>query len=604
MITKCSYKPLKPLFLHRNLLYMRRASARRVKPKVTRVNALLAMAEKKQSDLTNCTPGQYLTISHIGYYVSKDDSPPSSVRVEVSLKKLCHKRRKEGAAPAVTTSFGWTEVVVNPSDASAPPTVPTSCVPAESFSTQNGSGPKTFVLVVRVSPQQGNRENEEPNNKRRKVSRSSSAASSEPLRAELPVTDRAGRCLLTDGEYDVLLTAEPAGQPTAAASATPGRPGANSPRKTSWESFDDGKPVPVPLDAFSTAPTLKLRLAWTNQPPQPTVERPRPLQARDTNQPASAVAKRCGRGTVKKEESSSSANSRESWSVDKDRPPAGAGSPPTPPLILYQFIYGPAARQQTEARQDLLCPWCCLDCGKLYPLLKHLQLCHARFTFCYTPFARGARIDVSLNESYDSSYAGNPLDLTRPPGARCGPGRRTPSTSVLVCRPRRQKPSLAEFQQTETEERMRPFVTGHNRMYHRTATNLAIPPAELGYDSEGEHDHPWLRTKTRRMIYEFSDVNEGEKALMVMWNLHVMKYNFVGDLQMPQALAMFIEQHGATIVNRNLYRNFVLHLASLYDFGVISPGHIHRAIQQFQELVEGDGDLTSTLVNNLLGAAS
>ena len=29
-----------------------------------------------------------------------------------------------------------------------------------------------------------------------------------------------------------------------------------------------------------------------------------------------------------------------------------------------------------------------------------------------------------------------------------------------------------------------------------------------------------------------------------------------------------------------------------------------RAIQQFQELVEGDGDLTSTLVNNLLGAAS
>ena len=42
--------------------------------------------------------------------------------------------------------------------------------------------------------------------------------------------------------------------------------------------------------------------------------------------------------------------------------------------------------------------------------------------------------------------------------------------------------------------------------------------------SQGEHDHAWLRTKTRRMIHEFSDVNEGEKALMVMWNLHVMKY--------------------------------------------------------------------------------
>ena len=69
--------------------------------------------------------------------------------------------------------------------------------------------------------------------------------------------------------------------------------------------------MPVPLDAFSSAPTLKLRLAWTSQPPQPTVERPRPLQPRDTNQPAAAATKRSGRATVKKEESSSSANSRE-----------------------------------------------------------------------------------------------------------------------------------------------------------------------------------------------------------------------------------------------------------------------------------------------------
>ena len=77
----------------------------------------------------------------------------------------------------------------------------------------------------------------EPNNKRRKLARcSSSAPCSEHLRAELPVTDRTGRCLLTDGEYDVLLTAEPSQPPPPARGA-----GAASPRKTSWESFDDGK---------------------------------------------------------------------------------------------------------------------------------------------------------------------------------------------------------------------------------------------------------------------------------------------------------------------------------------------------------------------------
>ena len=66
----------------------------------------------------------------------------------------------------------------------------------------------------------------------------------------------------------------------------------------------------MPLDAFQTAPTLKLRLAWTNQPPQPTVERPRPLQPRDTNQMA-AGGKRCSGRAARKEESSSSANSRQ-----------------------------------------------------------------------------------------------------------------------------------------------------------------------------------------------------------------------------------------------------------------------------------------------------
>jgi polycomb protein SUZ12 len=46
-------------------------------------------------------------------------------------------------------------------------------------------------------------------------------------------------------------------------------------------------------------------------------------------------------------------------------------------------------------------------------------------------------------------------------------------------------------------------------------------------DSEGENDPPWLRMKTMMMIDEFTDVNEGEKELMKMWNLHVMKHGLV-----------------------------------------------------------------------------
>ena len=72
------------------------------------------------------------------------------------------------------------------------------------------------------------------------------------------------------------------------------------------------------------------------------------------------------------------------------------------------------------------------------------------------------------------------------------------------------------------------------------------------------------------MIDDFTDVNAGEKEFMKMWNNHVQKYtwvlyimwqyinfdvsSFVGDCQMPQALAMFIDIRGQDIVQKNLFR--------------------------------------------------
>lgn len=52
-------------------------------------------------------------------------------------------------------------------------------------------------------------------------------------------------------------------------------------------------------------------------------------------------------------------------------------------LLSLKFLYNNNTRQQTEARDDLHCPWCTLNCRKLYSLLKHLKLCHSRFIFNY-----------------------------------------------------------------------------------------------------------------------------------------------------------------------------------------------------------------------------
>lgn len=87
------------------------------------------------------------------------------------------------------------------------------------------------------------------------------------------------------------------------------------------------------------------------------------------------------------------------------------------------------------------------------------------------------------------------------------------------------------------------------------------------------------------MIDDFTDVNEGEKELIKMWNLHVMKNGYVGDCQLPIACDMFVTAKGKEIIEKNLFRNFVLHLCSLFDYGLISPEIIYKSIQKLKNIL-------------------
>ena len=69
----------------------------------------------------------------------------------------------------------------------------------------------------------------------------------------------------------------------------------------------------------------------------------------------------------------------------------------------------------------------------------------------------------------DRSYTGPPQDLVmQPPGmafSRNGPVRRTVVSNILVCHPKRPRPSLSEFLELDENEfdGQRPYITGHNR---------------------------------------------------------------------------------------------------------------------------------------------
>lgn len=241
--------------------------------------------------------------------------------------------------------------------------------------------------------------------------------------------------------------------------------------------------------------------------------------------------------------------------------------------VVYQFIHK-NYRQKTELWDRLKCPWCSLKTSNMYILLKHLTLCHGRFKFKYVPATSEIRIDVFVNKRDESEV--DPFSRRATTFRGIEPHKRKVMTAVLVNRPERQRPRLAEFLN---------FDTDLKRTFYHSVSGLPVKPCEIDVDSEAETDPNWLRQNTVKMINDFLDVNDGEKSIMKLWNFFVMKQAYVSDSQMPAAVVAFIKTHGESIITNNLYRNCIIHLSNLFDYGLISAKDHYEAVKQLRKLL-------------------
>ncbi|XP_054460877.1 polycomb protein suz12-B isoform X2 [Anoplopoma fimbria] len=581
-----------PIFLHRTLTFMShrngRSNARR---KSFKVDDMLQTVERMKGEQDSLSLSSHLQLTFTGFF-HKDEKPSqnseneqNSVSLEVLLVKVCHKKRKDVSCPIKQVPTGKKQVPLNPdSNQTKHGSYPSLLVSSNEFEPSNSHMVKSYSLLFRVS-RTGRRDanglvngeaNENidvidtPTRKKRSSSHRDEGETTETFVAQMTVFDKNRRLQLLDGEYEVSMQ----GMEDSPVSK----------KRATWETILDGKRLP-PFETFSQGPTLQFMLRWTGDASgKSTAPVAKPLATRnsDSSSPMETRTSNHRAALMMKESVSTDIQTRKEQVLCEPRQKL---------RIFYQFLYNNNTRQQTEARDDLHCPWCTLNCSKLYSLLKHLKLSHSRFIFNYVPHPKGARIDVSINECYDGSYVGNPQDIHSQPGfafSRNGPVKRTAVTHILVCRPKRTKPSLSEFLETEDGEleQQRTYVSGHNRLYFHSDSCMPLRPQEMEEDSEDERDPEWLREKTATQLDEFTDVNEGEKEVMKLWNLHVMKYGFIADNQMNQAIMLFAENTGAYIVRRNLCRNFLLHLISMHDFNLVTTATIDRAMARLRQIQE------------------
>ncbi|XP_061534767.1 polycomb protein suz12-B isoform X2 [Phycodurus eques] len=581
-----------PIFLHRTLTFMSHRNGRsNAKRKAFKVDNLLQTVEKMKGEQESPSLSSHLQLTFTGFF-HKDEKPSqnseneqNSVSLEVLLVKVCHKKRKDVSCPVKQVPTGKKQVPLNPdSQQSKLASCPSLLVSSNEFEPSNSHMVKSYSLLFRVSRTGRRDANGLPNGeanenidvrdtqsrKKRNSSHKEEGETTETYVAQMTVFDKNRRLQLLDGEYEVSMQ----GMEDSPVSK----------KRATWETILDGKRLP-PFETFSQGPTLQFTLRWTGEATgKSTAPVAKPLATRnsDTSGPMETRTSHHRATPLVKESVSTDIHTR------KELVPC---EPRQKLRIFYQFLYNNNTRQQTEARDDLHCPWCTLNCSKLYSLLKHLKLSHSRFIFNYVPHPKGARIDVSINECYDGSYVGNPQDIHSQPGfafSRNGPVKRTAVTHILVCRPKRTKPSLSEFLESEDGEleQQRTYVSGHNRLYFHSDSCMPLRPQEMEVDSEDERDPEWLREKTATQLDEFTDVNEGEKEVMKLWNLHVMQHGFIADNQMNQAIMLFVDDCGAHIVRRNLCRNFLLHLVSMHDFNLVGTATIDRAMTRLKQIQE------------------
>jgi polycomb protein SUZ12 len=66
---------------------------------------------------------------------------------------------------------------------------------------------------------------------------------------------------------------------------------------------------------------------------------------------------------------------------------------------------------------------------------------------------------------------------------------------------------------------------------------------------------------------------------------------------MPQASQSFVEEHGRELIEKNIVKNYLIHLVNMFDFSLVSPDIVQRTMWQLYTIkddLEMSGQLSTS----------
>lgn len=143
-----------------------------------------------------------------------------------------------------------------------------------------------------------------------------------------------------------------------------------------------------------------------------------------------------------------------------------------------------------------------------------------------------------------------------------------------------------EFQQ--------PIPTNQRHFYHiQSNAPYFIGGTNDSVDSEDEIEYnllyqPIYRKKMNKLL------NESEIEFVNLWNSFIERQKYFGLQQLRMVCQKFIDSNIQNILQKNLYREFLIHLCVLHDQCQLTSSQYMQLVQYFQRNVSINGFRNTT----------
>jgi len=144
------------------------------------------------------------------------------------------------------------------------------------------------------------------------------------------------------------------------------------------------------------------------------------------------------------------------------------------------------------------------------------------------------------------------------------------------------KKAESESDTSRKMPKVRKMPLSSRQIYH--ARNW-VAMSEFGEEEE-ECEYGWIVDFTGRKLDDIVDLNSGERTMMDLWNKHVNKYQGRGIRHMDIIVKDFLTERSHTIVELNLYRNFITHMSGLHYINAITSETLYTCINDIQDVMK------------------